>query len=362
MNKNVFLFFFSILFSLLIIEFLLFFFGKYDNLVINNLEPSPAIYERSHSSIQRHKHPDLNYIIINKFDTDGVKNFGDITTSSKKNIIGIFGDSFTENIAIDKKFEFSTLLNQTLKNYKVVNYGTGGYSADQIFIRYLKYKNHDLKHVFYLFNYGDKSFQTKSIFNDDGSYLIDYPELNNFYNTIGKIRLTYLVIDGYFILKNIFNTNFTLSSEKNYKSILANKIYKKLYGKVYQKCDLIVDYQCKKNLINLLKIFKKEVENNGASFHIIVNPNNNNILFFKDIMTLTNENFSYFFLDKNLLNGTIFEKKKINFLNDSHWNEYGNYLLAKNLKSIFNKVGIKSISDNFNINFQDIDLFYENNF
>ena len=104
MYKNVFLFFFSILFSLLIIEFFLFFFGKYDNLVINNLEPSPAIYERSHSSIQRHKHPDLNYIIINKFDTDGVKNFGDITTSNKKNIIGIFGYSFTENIAIDKKF------------------------------------------------------------------------------------------------------------------------------------------------------------------------------------------------------------------------------------------------------------------
>ena len=79
-------------------------------------------------------------------------------------------------------------------------------------------------------------------------------------------------------------------------------------------------------------------------------------------MTLTDENFSYFFLDKNLLNGKVFEEKKINFLNDAHWNEYGNYLLAKNLKSIFNKVGIKSISDNFNINFQDIDLFYENNF
>ena len=248
MHKNIFLLFFSILFSLLVMELFLFIFGKYDNLVINNLEPSPAIYERAHTSIQRHKHPDLNYVIINKFDSDGVKNFGDIITSDKKNIIGIFGDSMVENIAVDNKFEFSTLLDQTLKNYKVVNYGTGGYSADQIFIRYLKYKNHDLKHVFYLFTHGDKIFQTKSTFNDDGSYLINYPELNNFYNTIGKIRLTYLVVDSYFLFKNIFNTNFTLSSEKNYKSILANKIYKKFYSKDYQICDvniLIVNYPCK---------------------------------------------------------------------------------------------------------------------
>ena len=60
----------------------------------------------------------------------------------------IFGDSFTENIAVYKDFEFSNILNQKVKNYKFVNYGVGGYSADQVFIRYLKYQDHDIKYIF----------------------------------------------------------------------------------------------------------------------------------------------------------------------------------------------------------------------
>ena len=52
----------------------------------------------------------IKYKVISKFDKDGVKNFDQTTTSDKKNIIALFGDSFTENIAIDKNFEYSLLL------------------------------------------------------------------------------------------------------------------------------------------------------------------------------------------------------------------------------------------------------------
>ena len=35
----------------------------------------------------------------------------------KNNIIAIFGDSFTENIAIEKKFEYSNLINQKFTRF-----------------------------------------------------------------------------------------------------------------------------------------------------------------------------------------------------------------------------------------------------
>ena len=106
----------------------------------------------------------------------------------------MFGDSFTENIGVDKKFKYSNFLNQNIENYNIVNYGVGGYSADQVFIRYLKYKHHDIKYIFYLLMPGDEGFSTKSKFYADGSYIIYQPKLNIFFQAIGKLNITYLSI------------------------------------------------------------------------------------------------------------------------------------------------------------------------
>ena len=84
MKKNLILLASSILIIILLLEFYLKFFGNYQNLTKHNLIPSEAIYERAHSSNHNYKHPDLNYIIQNYYDADGVKNFEKIPTSSKK--------------------------------------------------------------------------------------------------------------------------------------------------------------------------------------------------------------------------------------------------------------------------------------
>ncbi len=361
-RNNALLLVLSIFFSLIILEFFLFFLGRYKNLTINNLKPSLAIYERASSSIQKHKHPDLDFTITNYFDLDGVKNFDKITTSKKKNIIGIFGDSFTENIAIPKKFEYTNLVNQLLENNDLINYGTGGYSADQVFIRYLKYKDHDIKHVFYLLMPGDQGFSTKSIFNDDGSYSLEEPKLNFFYQLLGKLNITYLMIDTYYLFKSMLSKNFTYTKKENYNSILANKIYKKFYNNDLNKCEYdLVDKNCKIDLLNLLEIFKKEVENNGGQFHILVYPDKDYISYFNEILSLRKNRLNYYILDRNLTFGSSINGKNINFDNDSHWNEYGNYAFANNLIDIFNLIGIQIKNKNFNINFNDIDSFYEEN-
>ena len=180
MKKNFFLLLFSILIPFIFLEIALIFFDKFPNLTNQNLIPSKALYERSISSVHYYKHPDIDYIIQNKYDRDGVKNNKTQTTSEKKNIIAFFGDSFTENVGVDTKFEFSNILNNLISDYNIVNYGIGGYSADQVFIRFLKYKHHDIKYIFYLLMPGDEVFSTKSKFYDNGTYDIHEPNLNIF--------------------------------------------------------------------------------------------------------------------------------------------------------------------------------------
>ena len=84
MKKNLILILSSIILSILIIEIFLRTVGLYSNLTNINLEPSSSIYEKPKNSSQKHKHPDLDYINTNYFDSDGVKNQTKITTSQKK--------------------------------------------------------------------------------------------------------------------------------------------------------------------------------------------------------------------------------------------------------------------------------------
>jgi hypothetical protein len=131
MKKNLILLFFSIFLIFFIFEFILELNGKYKNLKSSKLISSYSIYSRPFNSFQKYKHFDLDYIIKNYFDLDGVKNYpNDTITSKKKNIVGIFGDSFSENIGVDLDFEFSNILNREIIDYKIVNYGVGGYNID----------------------------------------------------------------------------------------------------------------------------------------------------------------------------------------------------------------------------------------
>jgi hypothetical protein len=55
-----------------------------------------------------------------------------------------------------------------------------------------------MKHVFFLLMPGDQGFSTMSEFNEDGTYLIDNPKFNIFYNFLGKLNITYFFIDIYY--------------------------------------------------------------------------------------------------------------------------------------------------------------------
>ena len=345
MIKNFILLIVFSLLSLIFVEISLFLFGPYKILTTTKFEPSDAIYERPKNFIQKQPHPDIEYTIDNYFDKEGVKNYSTTLTSNKKKIIGFFGDSMTENINIDKQFEYTNILNNIIYDYNVVNYGIGGYNLEQAFVRYLKYKNHNFEYVVYFMMPGDHFERNLVNFDSNNQPLINKPEINIFFHLMGKLNITYLIIDGYFHLKYLFR-NYHLTGIENYPSIYANKVYSEFYTDHERSED---------NFDKILIYFNRVNQQLGRKFILILYPNEEMIKYVKERLKLNLSNIDYYILDKNLL------KKNLQFKNDSHWNERGNLYFAKNLKDILKNYGIKFDNINFEEYEKKIDEFYKIN-
>jgi hypothetical protein len=346
--RNVILFFTSIFFSLVIIEFSLRAFGMYSNLANTKLVASDAIYERPKNSYQKQKHPDVNYVVTNYYDFDGVKNNTSLTTSKKKNIIAFFGDSFTENVAVDPIFEFSNMLKKKIKNYEIVNYGIGGYEIDSIFLRYNKFKDHDIKYIFYLYFPGDENLSKIIKFDENNNLIINKIKINYFYQLIGRLNITYLVIDSFYIFRSLLYSNHSVINVDNYNQILANKIAKSKQQKPQAELD---------EFFNILKKFQEVAERNQVNFTVLVFPTKGSIEFFNTFIKNKDYKINYVILNEELNNNP-----KLRFKNDPHWNEYGNLEYAKNLYEIFIKknLNVNELS-NFSIEKNSIDSFYQSN-
>lgn len=346
--RNVILFFTSIFFSLVIIEFSLRAFGMYSNLANTKLVASDAIYERPKNSYQKQKHPDVNYVVTNYYDFDGVKNNTSLTTSKKKNIIAFFGDSFTENVAVDPIFEFSNMLKKKIKNYEIVNYGIGGYEIDSIFLRYNKFKDHDIKYIFYLYFPGDENLSKIIKFDENNNLIISKIKINYFYQLIGRLNITYLVIDSFYIFRGLLYSNHSVINVDNYNQILANKIAKSKQQKPQAELD---------EFFNILKKFQEVAERNQVNFTVLVFPTKGSIELFNTFIKNKDYKINYVILNEELNNNP-----KLRFKNDPHWNEYGNLEYAKNLYEIFIKknLNVNELS-NFSIEKNSIDSFYQSN-
>ena len=327
--KKIFLIIFSILIGLTICELFLNVYGKYNNLSKQELILSNAIYEKPKSSILNNEHPDLKIIVKNRYDTSGVRNHDKINTEEKKNIIGIFGDSHVENINIKNEFEFTKLLDNFLEDFNVVNYGVGGYSIDQIFIRYLSFKKHDIKHVYYIFSVNDAgSISDNNLISfDENNYKILTPEFRLFEKVIGRLNLTYFIIDLFYNLRAKIYTKHNKIDISNYPKKLAEKLYYKNLRDNFKSDN-------SKNLLyfnKILDLFKKEVIKNNAGFSIVVLPKKSendgfiNMVQNKDDYDVINLYENNDELLKNLDQNLIFQ-------NDSHFNEYGNLMIFQLLK------------------------------
>ena len=129
---------------------------------------------------------------------------------------------------INKKFAMSNKKN-------LVNYGVGGYSLDQIFIRYLSFKRHDIEHVYYVFCSNDAgSVVSNNLIKYIGNeYKILKPKFNVTDGFNKSTNKSYRLLKGYWIndqnqKKRIFNKNVGISDasiEYHFERFFKNRGY-----------------------------------------------------------------------------------------------------------------------------------------
>ena len=317
----------SICVALVGAEFSLYALGKYDDVAQAALVRSEAIWERPPSVVQYRDHPDLNYKVEIRFDKYGVRNHGQLSTKEKKNIIAVFGDSFTENRRINNDFSFISLLGNMFKRKcNVVNFGVDGYGIDQSYLRYKKFSKLNIKHVIYVLYSNDLSnlYETGLVEMKAGQVYFRAPRYNWFIHTIGKIRLTYLIIDAYHHAKrqvgaldirreSIFPNSINSGYRKRRRNIVADSMIadflsKEPNARTTHYADVFM---------NLLKHWRSEARNSGAKFTVVVVPDRLSTALARKMGVAST-------FDVVFLGDAIRDRSNITFRNDRHWNEIGN--------------------------------------
>lgn len=333
--------------------------GRYSKNVNRILVASNAIFEPMANSKIEISHPDGAPSVPNNYDESGVNNFNfQEDTKNKKKIIGLFGDSFTENLAVYNQFKIETVLNNKLfnNNFNYVNYGVNGYGLDQIFIRYLKYKTHDIKKVVYIFCENDirNLYENQLFFYKDNQLLYNAPKINKTANILNKFHLSFFLLETYYVFDYLFFTkfkNFSLNNISNTRAWFlkeadtqfANKfsthlIDQRARHEDYYASKMTTEILSKQRsndtvyyikLFNdLLKNFKKEVNNDGRDFYIIVASRNIDTLVFNNIIK-NKKNYNILYLEENFSKTKNNSNENFYFKKDGHWSEIGNLYVAK---------------------------------
>jgi hypothetical protein len=149
----------SVLFSFMVIEFILrTFYPKYEYAAKPSYERNASrIWSRRANSYHIYRHPDsgLSHSVYhNNLALRHHRNFkeDDIKTATN---VALFGDSFVENLRLPVQYSLTEPLDYMLnlhEKFNVLNFGVDGYGTDQSFLHYLEFPYlRNLDYVFYVF-------------------------------------------------------------------------------------------------------------------------------------------------------------------------------------------------------------------
>ena len=276
--------------------------------------------------------------------------------------IGVFGDSYTENIALPVQYSFTEpldyLLNQGRERFNVLNFGVVGYGSGQSFLHYEHFRYvEDLDHVLYVY-YENDLFETLLWplgHLDEASPLVVRNEtIRAFWWTpfIRRLHISYLVLDvrhrwASSTAETAGNTVYLAwGNEARVKDardrVLRRARRRQRLGSPTGKDALEVFRQ-------IIRRWKHLAESNGSTFSVVLTPKRTNPTV---VDLLTAEDVAI--IDLNACFGThdpaYHDRAWINspyrFRNDYHWNEAGNQLAALCLyRFLEENVGLPRLSE-----------------
>ncbi|MGI9286195.1 MAG: hypothetical protein ACR2P1_12475 [Pseudomonadales bacterium] len=324
--------------------------GRYADLVNENLIRSRAIWDRPANATQYRKHPDLDFDVEIIFNDFNIRNHQGVSLQDvqeyKGKLIGVFGDSMTENRRVDDRYTFTSLLNEALpSDHLVLNFGVDGYGVDQSYLKYLDFKAHKkIDHVFYVFVTNDlRNIYENQLFDFSESKLGApiSPKINPYIDVLRQFHVCYLMLDSYARLKaKVANESY--STEKLNDKLLtrfsSNKLGKARKNRYHDEyADSIAkDYLSEepteptKEWANrfrlLLSAWNDAAKSNNSSFTIFVIPS-------QAATDLARKLFGEQFSSNTVYLIDYFPEGYNNFIfeNDLHWNEIGNLRAARSI-------------------------------
>jgi len=344
--KNFALIVVAIIFSLALFEASLVLSGTYKELANQDLRPSPAIWERPRNSVGTHIHPDLKIPITIIYDDDGVRNHDPVTTSKKNNIVGFFGDSFTENRRVEDRFSFVRMLDKLAGGrFRMVNFGVDAYGIDQSYLRYRKYRHLDLHSVVYVLCENDlrNLYETGlTALDDSGAVTFYQPQANRVLRIVGKFRTPYVAISAYHQARALIKES--LPAGLDYADRLSRVADRFSPDRKAQKKRLHDDYadsvtkditgatpsaktlDLARKFRAVLATWRADVAADGRQFKIIVLPRPDD----RDVaMKLVGRDANTILY----LSDSVDNYATHRFKYDDHWHEAGNLAAARTIKA-----------------------------
>jgi hypothetical protein len=308
--------------------------GRYDRLATQALVSSPAIWERQANEVAKTVHPDLRVMIEARTDSTGVRNHSALATDRKERIIGVFGDSSTENRRVDDRFTFTSLLDGTTgTRARVVNYGVDGYGLDQSYLRYKKYEAHDIRHVIYFFCANDlrNLYETGlAEVTPAGEVVLRPPREKRLRRLLGRLRVTYLALTAYHQLAGALRGSkggdpATFRQERNAadrRARVHNAYADAMVDDFMTETPRDETMRWARMFLLVLQKWQAEVTSRGRSFTVLVLPQPAETAVAEKLLKAFNGRVTY-------LERGYGESDAFKFRNDGHWNEYGNLRAAE---------------------------------
>ncbi len=351
----------SVLICLTLAEFSLrAFYPKYRYAAESEFEPSKyRIKVRKRNTEYQREHPDTGKSHIVRHNNMALRHMRNIYPQELETStnIGIFGDSFTENLRLPAAFSFTELLdyllNRAKPGFNVLNFGVDGYGTDQSYLYYREFEHKQkLDFVFYVFCANDlQDIYKNNLFStQDGLTLIQNKRSYSpaWVRAISRLHLTYLIIDS---LQRVPEARSKQDIENFFKKRKGRKKLEKHQTDFINKAlidgDETQEYLSSKQTFQLIiEEWQTEVEINGGKFFVVllprelehkaakIIPSSVKIIDLYSIFTSTVPEYQY---------------RDYRFANDGHWNENGNRLAAKALYWLIAQITAEQKLEQLNI-------------
>lgn len=306
------------------------------------------IWARAPNSHVWGRHPDTGERILLRWNDWGLRqhrNFGATVLGSPDTgtvNIGVFGDSFVENLGMAAQYSLTEpldyLLNATGHGFNVLNFGVKGYGTGQSFLHYRQFEGR-LDHVFYVFWTNDvQELMHHGLFrrSSEGE-LIDVAARRTptWLRLLSKLHLVYLLLDVAERFAVTWPESRWLGAAKEKAGEIDAAATRPAWRVEMPETSL---QEGTRVFAALLARWQALVERSGGTFHVVLLPVDEHELgrserdVVRAVRQVSREQVGARTVDLAACAQALlpsFSWLDIRFREDGHWNESGNRLAAR---------------------------------